>query len=91
MASIVGPKGQIVINKDIRERLGIKPGWIALQRLVDGHVELYFVPPEHDQSLKGSLAAHIKTIVGNESWAEVRALAWETAVRQKEEPPEEDA
>ncbi len=91
MASIVGQKGQIVINKDIRERLGVKPGWIALQRLVDGHVELYFVPPEHDQSLKGSLAAHITTGVSNGSWAETRMRAWETAARRKEDLSGEDS
>ncbi len=89
MASIVGQKGQIVINKDIRERLGVKPGWIALQRLVDGHVEIFFVPPEHDQSLKGCLAAHIKTGVSGDSWEEARTLAWETAARQREDLPEE--
>lgn len=91
MASIVGQKGQIVINKDIRERLGVKPGWIALQRLVDGHVEIFFVPPEHDQSLKGCLAAHIKNSVSGDSWEEVRMLAWETAARQKEHLLEENA
>ncbi len=89
MASIVGQKGQIVINKDIRERLGVKPGWIALQRLVDGHVEIFFVPPEHDQSLKGCLAAYITTSVSRNSWEEARTLAWETAARQREDLPEE--
>ena len=42
MANKVGTKGQIVIDKRIRDSLGIEPGWIALQTLVDDHVEIYF-------------------------------------------------
>ena len=43
MAHFVGPKGQIVIAKEIRERLGVAPGWLTIQRLVDDHVEVYFL------------------------------------------------
>lgn len=56
----VGPKGQIVIEKEIRDRLGVQPGWRAVQRLADDHVEVYFLPPEHNRSLAGSLREHIK-------------------------------
>ena len=31
----VGSKGQVVIAKEIRDELGIQPGWLALQRVVD--------------------------------------------------------
>ena len=58
MASKVGSKGQLVISKEIRDRLGIKPGWTACQLLVDDHVETHFVPPEHNRSLKSSLDAY---------------------------------
>lgn len=58
---------------------------MALQRLVEGRVEIYFLPPEHSQSLKGSLAAHIKTQVSpGEDWDEAREAAWEQAARIKE-------
>ncbi len=60
MPYLVGPKGQIVVAKELRDRLGVKPGWIALQRLAGDHIEVYFVPPEHEASLKGSLARHIR-------------------------------
>ncbi len=50
----------MVIEKEIREQLGIQPGWRTVQRLTEDHVELYFLPPEHDRSLAGSLNAHIK-------------------------------
>ena len=84
MAHVVGSKGQVVIAKEIRDRLGVEPGWTALQRLVGDHVEVYFVPPEHRQSLKGSLAAHLKTRVGpGVEWEKARDGAWKRAARQK--------
>ena len=84
MAHVVGQKGQVVIAKDIRDRLGVKAGWLALQRLVDDHVEVYFLPPEHRTSLKGSLALHIKApLPGEEDWAGVREGAWAAAVRDR--------
>jgi AbrB family looped-hinge helix DNA binding protein len=55
MAHVVGPKGQVVIEKEIRDRLGIGPGWKAIQRIVDDHVELRFIPPPHNRSLAGCL------------------------------------
>ena len=85
MAHVVGPKGQVVIAKDIRDRLGVKAGWLALQRLVDDHVEVYFLPPEHRTSLKGSLAPHIKTpLPVDEDWGGVREGVWAAAARDKE-------
>ncbi len=54
MTLVVGSKGQIVISKEIRDKIGNKPGWITLEQLVGEHVEVYFVPPEHSRSLKGA-------------------------------------
>jgi AbrB family looped-hinge helix DNA binding protein len=77
MSYKVGIKGQIVIEKHIRERLGVQPGWQALQTLVDDHIEIYFVPPEHNRSLAGSLAKHIKgTLPTNEAFRKAKASAW---------------
>ncbi len=59
MAYLVGPKGQVVIAKEIRDQLGVQQGWLALQHVVDDHVELRFVPPEHNESLLGVLAPYI--------------------------------
>ena len=36
MSYKVGAKGQVVISKELRDRLGVKPGWTVVQRLVDG-------------------------------------------------------
>ncbi len=80
MATVVGPKGQIVITKEIRDRLGVKPGWLTLQRLVNDHVEVYFVPPEHTDSLKGYLADYVKASVSSRpEWDDARAEAWTSA------------
>ncbi len=84
MAYVVGPKGQVVIAKEIRDRLGVEPGWVALQRLAGDHVEVYFVPPEHRKSLKGSLAGHGKVrVAAGQEWDQARDVAWETAAKGK--------
>ncbi len=59
MAHVIGPKGQLVIEKAIRDRLGVGPGWKAVQQVVDDHVELRFLPPVHSRSLAGCLKPHI--------------------------------
>jgi AbrB family looped-hinge helix DNA binding protein len=59
LANVVGSKGQIVISKEIRDRLGVGPGWKAMQRLVDDHVEIRFIPPTHRRSLAGILKPYI--------------------------------
>lgn len=78
----VGPKGQIVIAKEIRDKLGVQPGWLAVQQLVDGHVEVYFLPPAQNRSLKGNLARYTTVRIpteealeqaGEEAWAEAAA------------------
>jgi len=51
----VGTKYQVVIEQAIREKLGIQPGWVAVQTVVGDHLEIRFLPPEHDRSLLGSL------------------------------------
>ena len=85
VAHIVGPKGQVVIAKEIRDRLGIKPGWLALQRWVDDHLEVYFLPPQHTRSLKGSLAEHIDPAAAQGlTWGEIRDLAWSEGAKDQE-------
>jgi AbrB family looped-hinge helix DNA binding protein len=84
MSSKVGPKGQVVISKPTRDRLGIGPGWEALEQVVDDHVELYFIPPAHERSLKGSLAEHIRRRLPATDWRKAREAAWSRSAREKE-------
>jgi AbrB family looped-hinge helix DNA binding protein len=85
MSSKVGSKGQVVIEKGIRDRLGVRPGWQAVQVLADDHVEIYFIPPEHNRSLMGSLAPYVRTRPApNESWDDIRDRAWRAAIQDAE-------
>lgn len=74
----VGPKGQVVIAKEVRERLGVRRGWIAVQRLVGDHLEVYFFPPPHDRSLKGRLAGRTERKLSNGELRRAREEAWTT-------------
>lgn len=85
MGHVVGAKGQVVIAKEIRDRLGVGPGWVALQRVVDDHVEICFLPPEHRESLKGSLASHLKTSVSPDDWERARERGWRDAADDREQ------
>jgi AbrB family looped-hinge helix DNA binding protein len=77
VARKVGTKGQVVIEKEIRDALGIEPGWTALQMLVDDHVEIRFIPPTHSRSLLGMLAPYTNVRIPDESALhEATEAAW---------------
>ena len=84
----VGPKGHVEIEEEISEKLGIKPGWWAFQRIVDEHsVEIYFVEPNHNRSLGGAAHDYVKEPFDPDRWHEIREEAWEQAAREKFGPP----
>jgi len=52
--SQVSDRGQITIDKSLRKRLGVKPGMIAYQRVVEGwKLEIIFLPAPHRRSQFG--------------------------------------
>jgi len=51
----VSTKGQIVIPKDIREQLGIKPGMHVLVYVVDDHAELAPVSGDPIRAMRGMM------------------------------------
>ena len=55
--SSVGERGQVTIERSIRERLGIRPKDIAVQRVEDGRLVVEFIRPHepHMRSLAGIL------------------------------------
>jgi AbrB family looped-hinge helix DNA binding protein len=79
VASRVGERGQITIEKSIREQLGIYAGDEAVQRVEDGRIVIEVVPGRHRRSLAGSLKAKVGRRPEDESWEALRRAAWETA------------
>lgn len=78
MGNKVGAKGQVVIEKEIRDALAITPGSIAVQRIVGDHVEIWFLPAEHNESVFGILAEHVTRAVSDE---ELEAAIEESAAQ----------
>ena len=78
MTSRVGERGQITIEKAIREELGIYAGDEAVQRVEDGRIVIEVVPGRHRRSLAGSLKGKTTRRPDDESWRALRQSAWET-------------
>jgi AbrB family looped-hinge helix DNA binding protein len=75
MGSRVGERGQITIEKAIREELGIYAGDEAVQRVEDGRIVIEMVPGRHSRSLAGAAARHARRRPADESWEALREAA----------------
>jgi bifunctional DNA-binding transcriptional regulator/antitoxin component of YhaV-PrlF toxin-antitoxin module len=82
MGNRVGPKGQVVISKPTRDLLGIRPGFEALEQVVEDHVEIHFIPPPHERSLRGRLAGELRRKPRGRL-SKAREAAWVKAAREK--------
>ena len=78
MASRVGERGQITLEKGIREELGIYAGDEAIQRVEGGRIVIEIVPGRHRRSLAGVLRDKVGALPADETWAALRSAAWET-------------
>jgi AbrB family looped-hinge helix DNA binding protein len=78
MTSRVGERGQITIEKAIREQLAIYAGDEAVQRVEDGRIVIEIVPGRHRRSLAGSLRDHVGRLPPDETWEALREAAWVT-------------
>lgn len=76
MSSRVGERGQITIEKAIREELGIYTGDEAVQRIEDGRIVIDMVRGRHDRSLAGAAKSHVRRQPPDESWEALRDAAW---------------
>lgn len=82
MATLVGSQGEVLLEDSLRTELGIGPGWQVLQQRVGNHIELRFLPPRHQRSLRGVLSrpegphfatdAELQTAIEDAWHAEVR-------------------
>ena len=75
MVSRVGERGQITIEKAIREELAIYAGDEAVQRVEDGRIIIEVFPGRHRRSLAGSLQAKVGRHPPDESWDALREAA----------------
>ena len=78
MSSKVGERGQITIEKAIREELAIYAGDETVQRVEDGRIVIEVVPGRHRRSLAGRLRDKVGRRPEDESWDRLRAAAWAT-------------
>jgi len=77
MSVAVGKKGQVTIEKRIRQALGIGPGWRASQSIEDGRLVMRFHPPRHRRSLAGILRdATTVRVETEEEFRELAEAAW---------------
>ncbi len=70
MSAVVTPRGQITVDREARERLGVRPGMVAVQQVVGNQLVVTFIPAPHDRSLAGVLGKPPRRVSGN--WEEVR-------------------
>jgi bifunctional DNA-binding transcriptional regulator/antitoxin component of YhaV-PrlF toxin-antitoxin module len=88
MSTLVGTKGQVTIEKEIREALGVKPGWRAIQRRVGHQVVISFRPPKHRESLLGLLSdRHGPRLVSSAEFQAAVERAWDEAASEAYQRP----
>jgi AbrB family looped-hinge helix DNA binding protein len=78
MTSRVGERGQITIEKAIREELAIYAGDETVQRVEDGRIVIEVIPGRHRRSLRGALRDKVTQRPADEDWAALRDAAWAT-------------
>lgn len=87
MNGTVGPNGELTLDPGVIEVLGIEPGSLAFQRVVDGHLEIHFVSVPHPGSLLGRLRPYISEEVldrvSRMEWHAIEEEAWRMAVIER--------
>jgi hypothetical protein len=75
MPSRVGERGQITVEKAIREDLAVYAGDEAVQWVEDGHLVVAFAPGPHHRSLAGRLAGNVTRQPAAQDWVSIRDAA----------------
>lgn len=76
MSSRVGDRGQITIEKAIREELAIYAGDETVQRVEGGRIVIEVIPGRHRRSLAGALRGKTTRKPDDETWPALRDAAW---------------
>lgn len=80
----VGERYQVVIERDARRELGVRPGDRAVETVENGRLVITFLPARHRRSLLGSLAGAELTIdASTERDTMADSLAREDAERRR--------
>ena len=75
MANRVSQRGQITLDRAVRKELNIQPGMMAYQRVVDGHVEVVFLPESHKKSLYGAFQSEAQSPITTSNELEEAVMA----------------
>ena len=86
MPGVVGERGQITIEKAVREELGVYAGDRTVQRVESGRLVVEFIPGPHRRSLAGALREKVEP-PPDETWETLRAAAWETPDPERRSEP----
>ena len=58
----VGPKGQVVIPVEAREKMGVKPGDKLIALFLDDHKTVSFVTETEMQTMINKMGSHLTTM-----------------------------
>lgn len=58
----IGPKGQVVIPVEAREKMGVQPGDKLIALYLDDHKTVSFVTEKEMQTIIDRMGAHLTTI-----------------------------
>lgn len=92
MSNLVGDRFQITIDKSLRDRLGIRPGDLAVERVEDGKLVIEFVPRAHRESLLGIAKRYAtRPLEPITDWEAYFTEVWAARVQEIEGGPEADS
>ena len=81
----IGPEGQLVIEREILDHLGIQPGWEAVQEVDGDRLVVRFQPPMHSESLAGILKSYVRPDRAAPDSAEIERIVSIAVTQEREE------
>jgi len=87
--NVVGERFQITIDKEIRRKLGIRPGDRAIERIEDGRLVVSFMPAPHSESLLGTFRRPDRAPI--DDWQQIKDDAWSSRAAEIEETLGDDS